>query len=260
MSDSERSKYVWSFLFTLSLLGFSSVVYLSVDDGVQSNSKKVTSLDVSKMPTTLTQSIISPRRDEEDYSIATLSRTFHPTASSVATPTAAPTEEGEGAELRFTLARVGYDPIDYFVDKDTIMEYKFLSEHTSAIEPHSETKLVILSGDDDGFDDSDNYYRYRICKSDTVENCYEGYLYGSNSGKENVNPEIACDPFETFDVTLKKYSAENVGLLETKGTAICIYIRRELRSLTDADRNKTLDAMYEIWTLAEEEGEDFSCI
>jgi hypothetical protein len=65
--------------------------------------------------------------------------------------------------------------------------------------------------------------------------------------------KMACSPYDEMDITISSY--ENSKLISTStGTAVCMYVRREIRSLTESDREAMLDAMHTLWVVSENEG------
>jgi hypothetical protein len=78
-------------------------------------------------------------------------------------------------------------------------------------------------------------------------------LYSSGEGGTNFT--LPCNPYEKFDITI---SCTKDG--EHKGdaylSATCLYVRREIRQLSDADLDAAINAMYAIWSHSESEGQE----
>jgi hypothetical protein len=137
-------------------------------------------------------------------------------------------------QVSFTLKRQGYTVLDHFKSQ-TQLSYAFLENVDAIIEPYANMTLYI--------DNQDMYhtYEYVVC-SDSDNTCQTGQL-GSTL---NNGVSFACNPYDTFSVTV-----DNTYF----GSAICMYVRREISSLSSDDLEQTMDAMYTLWSTDEEEGQ-----
>lgn len=161
-----------------------------------------------------------------------------------------------------TLRRLSYDPHTMFQeDKPNFVNYKILSTHKALIEPHAPMVLEISNPVE-----SSNYLfsACEISEDGTVEssNCYEGALLYSSWDGEDAESEslvpvtIPCEPYDTFSITVSEYDASDDTLLaQSVFTSLCIYVRRDIASLTASDLNETMDAMHSLWEYTEEEGQ-----
>lgn len=76
--------------------------------------------------------------------------------------------------------------------------------------------------------------------------------------KQDIYPENAvtisfsCSPYDKYNITVVEYDSNNDVLTATSGLALCMYVRREIRDLTDADLDTFLDAAYTLWDVSEE--------
>ena len=156
--------------------------------------------------------------------------------------------------MNWTLLREGYNVLPYFDrDASNIVKYDFLDKYNAIIEPYTEMNFMLLENSDTDEDESSTY-RYSICDKDDSNTCYKGEYASQNSDK-TTTVNVECDPFDEFDVSISQISSEGETLRKVTGTAICMYVRREFRGLSDEDLDKTMDAMYTLWTLDEEEGQ-----
>ena len=155
-------------------------------------------------------------------------------------------------DLQFTLARVGYSELNQFSrDPSVVIKYKFLNSYDAIIEPYADNYLVIKFDEDDT---SDAYYKYTICEDSKGKHCEDdGYLY-PDSPDDDVPVTVTCDPHDERYITVTKYSSKDKEITSIQGTALCIYVRREIRDLSDDDRDAALDAMHEMWTTSEKTG------
>jgi Common central domain of tyrosinase len=136
--------------------------------------------------------------------------------------------------ISFTLKRQGYPVLDHFKSQ-TQLSYTFLADYVAIVEPYANMTLYI--------DNQDMYhtYEYVVC-SDADNSCQTGKLGPSL----NSVVSFACNPYDTFRVEV-----DNTYF----GSAICMYVRREIASLSSDDLEQTMDAMYTLWSTDEEEGQ-----
>ena len=157
-----------------------------------------------------------------------------------------PTIESETSTLKWSITRSGYSPI--ILDSD-MLRYKIFDEVDTIIEPYATNGLFVTGLTDDSL------YRYQICPEEQGSDCFYGVLSLNMMMVEEV--DIECEPYDLMTVTIKSYSSktgEEEGNYE--GTAMCMYVRREIRGLSDEDLTATLDSMYALWSTEEEEGQE----
>jgi hypothetical protein len=66
-----------------------------------------------------------------------------------------------------------------------------------------------------------------------------------------------CNAFDELKIGVKKYKTGSTDPVATAyDMVICMNVRREIRDLTDRDLDKTLDAMYALWSTTDEEGQE----
>jgi hypothetical protein len=155
-------------------------------------------------------------------------------------------------DILFSFSRVGYSALPYFGDeKNTVATYKFLESYDGVIEPHADMHLEVYSDDDA----STNKFIYKVCASGDTDSCQEGIKYDSQPATAaTINFE--CTPFDTFDITVTEYDSSGTELRSTSGSAVCMYVRREIRQLSKGDLDAFLDASYTMWSTSEEDGQD----
>jgi hypothetical protein len=150
----------------------------------------------------------------------------------------------------FTMKRAGYKPIPALTGESAdYMKYSILSAHRAVIEPHADMMLHVPDADSS----SDDFYNYKICSTKYTNMCSRGSLKPSSGESSSV--KIACAPQETYTIEVRKYSINNEVLGQESGTALCMYVRREIRSLTEQDLEATMDAMHALYTHSDEEGQ-----
>lgn len=158
----------------------------------------------------------------------------------------------DSTDIEFSLKREGYSALDYFdtsSSTSSFLTYAILDGHTAVIEPNQSMKLhIFTSGQSSGF------YKYTVCPTDSTNTseCHTGFKYRSGSQK---TVSISCSTYSTYDITVYKATDFNQLQKRGSGTAICLYVRRELRDLTDDDRDAFLDASYVMYSTDESTGQ-----
>ena len=159
-------------------------------------------------------------------------------------------DKEDTSNLSFLLFRMGYSPLDYFAaGASPILKYKFMSDLKTVIEPNVDMDIQIT-----GFDNYNNYdFEYLVCLDTDIDTCDRGFVYSNSSERMIIN--IDCEPHTSYTITLSQYDASTSTLLNSfTASAACMYVRREISSLTTSDLAKTLDAMYELWAQSESNG------
>jgi len=153
--------------------------------------------------------------------------------------------------LTFSLKRDGYDPLIYFSPLDlSVVKYEILVNYVAVIEPYAGMALEVYGTADD------KYYTFEACSLTDSTECYSGTLY-TDGYKTSQTIKIACEPLEDeYFITVNELSSASDTVLRTSsGYALCMYVRREIRTLTEADRDATMDAMYTMWSTNEADGQ-----
>ena len=139
----------------------------------------------------------------------------------------------------FSTYRNGYSSLAYFnEDASDIYKYVFLESYAGVVEPSAtmwfnmtDTKLARTS-------------RFSVCNS-AMDDCVTGNILTASFSFD-------CTPLEdTYDVSITLASGEVVA----SGSLMCMYVRREFGDLTGDDLAKTMDAMWKMWELSEDDGQ-----
>ena len=171
-------------------------------------------------------------------------------STDVDTPTVSTTSESNSttttaSALQWSMTRSGYSPIDL---SDATLKYQVLNGIDTIIEPYSTNALFVV-----GISAS-IYYRYQLCP-EVAGDCFYGVLALNMNLNEEV--ELECEPHDVYTVVIKEYSSLTGSETNNyEGRAMCMYVRRELRSLTTADLTLTMDAMHALWSTEEEDGQE----
>lgn len=147
--------------------------------------------------------------------------------------------------LTWTLYNPDYDPIPMFVDKSTIMRYKILNNFDAIIEPGIAMHIYLSQS---------HYKALSITACPTISSSSCSCVSSTQSGTKAFILQH-CTPHEDFDLTIIIEDVTSGSQSYLNGTAKCMYVRREIRSLTDDDLSSTMDAMAQIWTTGTSEGQ-----
>ena len=147
--------------------------------------------------------------------------------------------------------RVGYDLLPYFGDDaDDTINYAILDGMDGVIEPNVPMQFQYFG---DGLK-SDYYFKIQVMIDSTGEELGTGYLYPSASSKDQP-VTCDCEPLTELRVDVSEYNSKGDAIKTFNLKTMCMYVRRELRSLTADDLSKTMDAMYTLWQYTDEEGQ-----
>ena len=156
---------------------------------------------------------------------------------------------------KWSMQRTGYDPLPYFPTDGTSTDsrnYAFLDSYDGIIEPGVKNELFIH-----GFSTASSkyYYSYEVCNGET---CSTGLLYPDTGKKASlsVGVTLSCTPHDELSVVITKLTQNGNSIKGvTSGTLKCIYVRREMHSLTSEDLSAAMDAMYTMYSISEEDGQ-----
>ena len=168
-------------------------------------------------------------------------------------------ETAYGAAIKsskpWTMQRTGYDPLPYFTTTSSSdnRNYAILDGYDGIVEPGVENTLYIK-----GFSTSKSkyYYSYKICEASGTT-CQTGALYPKKSAVGNVGVTFSgVSPYDVLSLTITKKSQTDDSIKGvTTGSLLCMYVRREIRTLSETDLAATMDAMYTIYSMSEEDGQ-----
>lgn len=129
------------------------------------------------------------------------------------------------SDLKFTLARKGYDPIAQFSDSvlGGILAYNILTNYIGVIEPSVSMGIYVFDENDD------SSYSFEVCKYDSSTAELSSDDCKSKSGSEHLT--FDCDPYDEYFVTVNEYFSDGDLLSTSSGPALCIYVRRDISSL-----------------------------
>lgn len=157
--------------------------------------------------------------------------------------------------IDFTLARSFYDPLPFFEDTYTsYLNYVFLKEYDAIVEPYQTMDLYFYGSTDI----SKANYIFQVCpEGGSASDCQEGYSYVSTDGKGTTKKgvQFECSTYSKYDMTLYSVDEDGNVLASQTGKALCLYVRRELRSLTKSDLSAYMDASYAVYSTPDEVGQ-----
>lgn len=164
--------------------------------------------------------------------------------------------DSQPSPLKFTFVRMGYSPLNSFLDDSDIMKYAIFECFVTVLEPYSEMNLYII----DGTENADIQYSCVLCQYDqstgqtSQQNCHS--LAVSSTSLTSASVKISCKPFDTYAITLTEFSHAGMESQsrESTGYGLCMYVRRDIKTLTTDDTNRTMDAFYTLWSTSEDDG------
>lgn len=155
--------------------------------------------------------------------------------------------------IDYTLVRAMYEPLPFFEDTyDSYLNYEFLKNFDAIVEPHQTMNLHFYNADV-----SAGNYVFEICPEGSKENCQQGYSLSSmeQKGTAMKGVKFQCSTYTRYDMTLSTLdNAGNVVAMQP-GKALCLYVRREIRSLTPSDLRAYMDANYVMYSTSDEDGQ-----
>lgn len=157
-------------------------------------------------------------------------------------------------DISFTLTRQGYDALPYFSAAylDKVLNYEFLKKYTGVWEPSVPMQLSILN--DSSVNDTLAYYKYSVYNTADLERELAAGSYYPHDPTSSIATTVSCNPFDELYVSVIQHS-DIYGKGSFGGVVVCMYVRREVRDLTTADLNATMDAMHALWQYSDDDGQ-----
>jgi len=109
---------------------------------------------------------------------------------------------------------------------------------TQLIEPYRETTLTLTGT----YAESEGY-------------SFVWVIEGLDTTLEGTSPTLTLTDVGKYTVNVHAYNADGDYQATYSTLFICKYVKREIRTLTDTDRDAVLDAMAAVWQYSQEEGE-----
>ena len=144
-------------------------------------------------------------------------------------------------ENYFGLNRNGYNSLPYFGDsRDAVVKYSILDNYNCVVEPHAAMDLMVLdTAKRSVFLSLVDTFTYDICTTDTKSKCYSGE-YSVSDAEIVTSATVPCSSYDELTIVVKGYSKSKDEVVSSSGTALCLYVRREIRSLTKSDLEDTM--------------------
>eukprot|EP01038_Epipyxis_sp_PR26KG_P004980 gene4980-6963_t len=164
-----------------------------------------------------------------------------------------PKSKTQSTSINFSFNRVGYPLLPYF-DKtvQSFLTYTFLSSYVAVIEPSVPMELSL-------YGESTSIFEYVICPLNSYSGsnaCVSSSTrYISSNSYVSKSFQINCIPHEKYSVTVKELDPNGFLISQVEETAICLLVRREIRSLNSDDLNTFITASHALWEYSDEEGE-----
>ncbi|CBN79226.1 ortho-aminophenol oxidase [Ectocarpus siliculosus] len=146
-----------------------------------------------------------------------------------------PAEDGQlsGEEI----PRLSFEATNFYQLRDgkPAQDYPWLKD-VKLIEPHRETTFTV-SSPRDGFD-----YRWRVFAGSPAE----GELCTEATGPEGT---VVLTTLDENAVVLEEVDADGTVVRRLQEMVMVKYVRREIRTLTDDEREELFDAMFTLWSV-----------
>jgi Common central domain of tyrosinase len=164
------------------------------------------------------------------------------------------------SSFRFTLLRDGYDvPLPYFMEdyNTTYFSYRILDQYDGVMEPYADMYLASKATSDFSF----HTFKYNVSLVDsnsgdthTDDLIAEG-IYSFSKSAILVPFSNSCRPYEVYTITVDEHNIADQIISTTSGTFICLFVRREMQSLSVNDFAQAMDAMHTLWATDDESGQ-----
>ncbi|CAM9241469.1 unnamed protein product [Ectocarpus sp. 12 AP-2014] len=147
------------------------------------------------------------------------------------------TQKAEAAAAVGEAAPLSFQALNFYHIRDgkPAQDYPWL-KGVKLIEPYRETTLSV-SSPRDGYD-----YIWEVRAGETDE----GDLIATASGAETV---VTLTILDESVITLKEVRSDGEIMRQLDEVVMVKYVRREIRSLTDEEREELLDAMHQLWVV-----------
>ena len=153
----------------------------------------------------------------------------------------------------FSIHRDNYDTLSFFTQDDSnVVTYKILSDFDGIFEPYVHNVIELVGA-------STYYtYQYSVKNLNNDDDTIEGTFDVSDDGESTTADfKVKCDPFDEYSISIDEYTPLGEINSSITGSALCLYVRREIRQLTDNDLSTTMDAMYTLWSgISDEYGQE----
>ncbi|CAN0546478.1 unnamed protein product, partial [Ectocarpus sp. 12 AP-2014] len=135
------------------------------------------------------------------------------------------------------IPRLSFEVTNFYHLRDgkPAQDYPWLKD-VKLVEPHRETTFTV-SSPRDGFD-----YRWRVFAGSAVE----GELCAEATGEEVT---VVLTTLDENEVVLEEVDADGTVVRRLQEMVMVKYVRREIRNLTDEEREELFDAMFTLWSV-----------
>ena len=158
----------------------------------------------------------------------------------------------------WTVSRCNYSTIRFFDGRaaSAQLQYAFLADYAGVIEPYvdMDVKIILDNSRVSNFGSASEVVSYAYFISDTDgETVSEGTVYSSSDDGTSDSFSLSCSPKEKFTMTVTRYS-NSIETTTQTADFMCMYVRREFRSLSADDLSASLDAMHTLWEYSSKKG------
>ena len=148
--------------------------------------------------------------------------------------------------------RAGYNELYYFGDDaEEAITYAVMDSVDGVIEPYASMQFKYF-GDEDK---SGSYFTVNVLDQTSGDVLASGVHFPGDTTLDQPMTS-ACTQLTKLRIQVAEYNIKNKSKTKTFNLqALCMYVRRELRSLTTDDLTKTMDAMYTLWEYTDADGQ-----
>jgi len=104
-------------------------------------------------------------------------------------------------------------------------------------------------------DYSSHYFKFSLCDKNDKSQCIINNEYYSFDSDNNNLIEVPCVSYDYYILYVDEYNNNDELQSSTEGNVLCMYVRREIQSLSADDLESTMESMYALWSTSEEEGQ-----
>lgn len=141
----------------------------------------------------------------------------------------------------FELMREGYSSLPYFsANASDIKRYYFLADYDGVVEPYA--NMTLKYSTQDTLCSILSYFEFVVLGDNHVQLAKQSFQ--DNDEKTSGVFNVDCEPYEAVAITIEAFSesGDQIGTTQ-KMQAMCMYVRRELRELTEGDLKRSINAM-----------------
>lgn len=136
--------------------------------------------------------------------------------------------------LNFSLKRKSHNALKYFDNKYTSQtNYAHLKNYAAVVEPHAEMEFHL-------YEQTGNTFEFTVCSEESSSmgfNCQTGKA----TYEESDTVKFGCSAGDKLSISVTEFDSKMQEVGTVKESALCSYVRREMRKLTKTELNTLID-------------------